>query len=489
MASTRPVLTLQELLQGAAAVPEALADLRVRGMSQDSRRIVPGEIFVALRGAQHDGHDMLDEVQQAGAIAALTERPVATARLPIIVFPDLRDRLARLADRCYGHPSRSLHVTAVTGTNGKTTVSQLFGQLVRAAGYACGVIGTLGASLDGGARATTHTTPDAIALQHQLAAWAGEAVPFVAMEASSHALHQGRLDAIDVDTAVFTNLTRDHLDYHGDMHAYGEAKARLFRFASLRAMVLNAEDSFGASLGGTAREGVKVTTYGLARPGDVRASRIEMSSAGLRFRLTSPQGEAVVRSGLLGAFNLSNLLAATAAALEAGMPLVDIIAGAAVLRSVPGRMEPLRVAGAPLVVVDYAHTPDALLKVLDALKVQCQGRLIAVFGCGGDRDRGKRALMAKAVSSGADFAVITSDNPRGEDPETIVAEVAKSMTGAFAERVDRREAIRFAIGQADATDCVLIAGKGHEDYQEIAGRRVPFSDLAVARDFLGEMAA
>ncbi|MEO1080549.1 MAG: UDP-N-acetylmuramoyl-L-alanyl-D-glutamate--2,6-diaminopimelate ligase [Pseudomonadota bacterium] len=489
MASAQPVLNLRELLQGDAAVPDALADFRVQGMSQDSRRVNPGDVFVALRGAKHDGHDMLDEAQRAGAIAALTERPVVATSLPIVVIPGLRDRLAELAARCYGHPSRSLHVTAVTGTNGKTTVSQLFGQLVRAAGYACGVIGTLGASLDGAARATTHTTPDAIALQHELAVWAGQAVPFVAMEASSHALHQGRLDAIDVDTAVFTNLTRDHLDYHGDMHAYGEAKARLFRFQSLRALVLNAEDSFGASLGSTAPEGVKVTTYGLAQSCDVRASRIEMSSAGLRFRLSGPREEAMVRSGILGAFNLSNLLAAIAAALEAGMPFDDVLAGAAKLRPVPGRMEPLRVAGAPLVVVDYAHTPDALLKVLDALKVQCQGRVIAVFGCGGDRDRGKRALMAEAVSRVADFAVITSDNPRGEDPEAIVAEVAKSMTGAFTERVDRREAIRFAIGQADATDCVLIAGKGHEDYQEIAGRRLPFSDLAVARDLLGEMAA
>ncbi len=489
MASAQPVLNLGELLKGSALLSDDLADLQVQGMSQDSRRVVSGDVFVALRGSQYDGHDKLDEARQAGAVAALTERRVAAAPLPVIVLPGLRDSLAELAARCYGHPSRSLHVTAVTGTNGKTTVSQLFGQLVRGAGYACGVVGTLGASLDGTARDTTHTTPDAIALQRQLADWAGEAVPFVAMEASSHALHQGRLDAIDVDTAVFTNLTRDHLDYHGDMREYGEAKARLFRFSSLRALVLNSEDPFSSELSRSSLAGVKVITYGRSPGCDVRASRIELSSAGMRFRLSSPWGEGVMRSGLLGTFNLDNLLAAVAAALEAGMPFDDVLAGAAQLRPVSGRMEPLRVAGAPLVVVDYAHTPDALLKVLEALRAQCSGRLIAVFGCGGDRDRGKRALMAEAVSRAADFAVITSDNPRGESPEAIVAEVARSMTGDFAERVDRREAIRFAIEQAGLEDCVLIAGKGHEDYQEIGGRRLTFSDLAVARDLLGELAA
>ncbi|MEE4279350.1 MAG: UDP-N-acetylmuramoyl-L-alanyl-D-glutamate--2,6-diaminopimelate ligase [Halieaceae bacterium] len=473
-----------------AMLPADLASIALSGLSQDSRDLRAGDVFVALRGAVSDGHDRIGEARAAGAVAALVERELPDPALPVVVVPGLRDRLGELAARCYGYPARKMHITAITGTNGKTTVCQLLAQLLRACGYGCGAIGTLGASIDGGVAESRHTTPDAVSLQRQLASWAQQALPFVAMEASSHALAQGRLDALDVDTAVFTNLSRDHLDYHGDMRAYGDAKAELLAFPSLRAAILNADDAFCAGLVDRIRDEVRVLRYGLQEQGcELRASRVEASEKGLRFRLSSPWGDGLVRTPLVGSFNVSNLLAALAAALEAGMPFDDVVEAAASLRPAPGRMEPLRLPAAPLVVVDYAHTPDALAKALETLRAQCPGRLIAVFGCGGDRDRGKRALMAEAVSAAADYAVVTSDNPRSEDPAAIVDEIAAAMHIPFERCVDRREAIRAALERADADDCVLIAGKGHETYQEIAGRRAPFSDLAVARELLEGVAA
>ena len=472
-------------------VVDGAPDVTVTGLTADSREVMAGDLFIALRGEHHDGRRYLPDAAAAGAVAALVETVPAGGfdDLPVVLVPDLRQRLGSIASHFFGEPSRALHVTAVTGTNGKTTVSQLFGQLVRNAGYSCGVIGTLGASLDGSIVDTLHTTPDAIALQRILAQWASEALPFVSMEASSHALDQGRLNAVDVDTAIFTNLTRDHLDYHGDMAAYGEAKARLFAFPSLRSAVLYGGDPFSAPLRARLAPGVTAITYGDDAGCDVRISRLEATASGLRCRLASPWGEVALRCPLVGTFNALNVAAAIAAALVAGLPLDDVAAGAEQLRPVPGRMEPLRMPGAPLVVVDYAHTPDALAKVIDALREQCRGRVSVVFGCGGDRDRGKRVLMAQAVSQRADFAVITSDNPRGEDPAAIIAEVAAAMDGAFTSRIDRSEAIRFAIESASERDCVLIAGKGHEDYQIVGAERRPFSDRDVASAVLARIAA
>jgi UDP-N-acetylmuramoyl-L-alanyl-D-glutamate--2,6-diaminopimelate ligase len=476
-------VSLAALLGPGLAGP--LADITVSGLSLDSRQVARGDAFLALRGDRHDGHAYLADAARAGAAVALVERAVDDAPLAQLVVPRLRERVADLAAAFYGYPSRSLHLTAVTGTNGKTTVSQLFAQLVRACGYACGTVGTLGASLDSLPRSSTHTTPDAISLQRILAAWADEAVPFVGMEASSHALDQGRLDSLDIDVAVFTNLTRDHLDYHGDMEAYGAAKARLFRFPTLRAVVLNADDPFSSELAARAEAGVSALTYSAAgAKADVRASRIELSVAGLRFHLDSPWGAAVVRCPLIGAFNVANVLAALTAALEAGMPFEAVTQAAATLRPVPGRMEPLRSPGGPLVVVDYAHTPDALAKALGTLREQCAGRLVLVFGCGGDRDRGKRPLMAEAASRHADFSVVTSDNPRSEDPAAIIADVQTGMSGAYECRVDRREAIALALAAAGSGDCVLIAGKGHEATQQIGDRTLAFSDIDVARELL-----
>lgn len=501
---------LRDLLRGMA---DPVPDLRVRRLCLDSRELEPGDAFIALRGAHHDARRYLPQARDAGAAVAIVEDEAfeatglspatqasatqasatparATQALPTIAVPALRQRVGEIAARYFGQPSRRLHVAAVTGTNGKTTVSHLFAQLVRALGYECGVVGTLGASLDGAALDSVHTTPDALRLQETLAAWAHRAVPFASLEASSHALHQGRVHGVDVDTAIFTNLTRDHLDYHGDMPSYAVAKARLFEFASLRSVVLNADDEFSSFLRQRLDGAVSVLRYGLlAADAEVRARRLKTCAQGLRLAIESPWGAASVRCPLLGRFNAANLLAALSAALQAGLPFAALIAALERVEAAPGRMQALRRRGAPLVVIDYAHTPDALTQVLKALREQCRSRLIAVFGCGGDRDRGKRALMAGAVSALADYAVLTSDNPRGEDPAAIIADVEAAMTIDHRSVVDRGAAIAAAIGLAAAGDCVLIAGKGHENYQIIGTRRLAFNDCQVARQVLDGVAA
>ncbi len=477
-----PPVLLSVLLDGIVAAPA----LPVRGLVTDSRQVGEGDVFVALKGLQFDGHAYLAEAARAGAVAALVEQDQSGAPegLPLIVVPALRPQLGRIASRFYGHPTRRMHVAAVTGTNGKTTVSQLFAQLVRRCSYDCGVIGTLGATLDGAAEASTHTTPDTLALQAIFAEWASQAVPFAAMEASSHALDQWRLDGVAVDTAIFTNLTRDHLDYHGDMTTYGEAKGRLFGFPELRAAVINGDDPYAARLLATLDPAVKPCVYGTAEAADLRLEKLEQDARGLSFMLRGPWGRRRVRTPLLGDFNAMNVVAALAAAIEAGLPTDVLFDALPSLSAVPGRMEPLRRDGAPLVVIDYAHTPDALAKVLAALRAQCSGELVAVFGCGGDRDRGKRALMGEAVSAAADRAVVTSDNPRGEDPLKIIGDIEEGMIGAYRVCPDRAEAIALAISSARPGDCVVIAGKGHEDYQIVGDEVRPFSDSGVAREVL-----
>ncbi|MFT4769542.1 MAG: UDP-N-acetylmuramoyl-L-alanyl-D-glutamate--2,6-diaminopimelate ligase, partial [Glaciecola sp.] len=387
---TKLSCSLPVLLEG---IVEGVPALDVGALRLDSRQIEEGDLFIALRGHAHDGRGFLHQAASFGAAAALVEDELLAMQpplpLPTIVIPNLRHRLCEIAGRYFREPSREMHVTAVTGTNGKTTVSQLFAQLVRSAGYDCGVIGTLGSSLDGRVHTSVHTTPDSIAVQEILAGWAGQAVPFVSMEVSSHALDQGRLNTLDIDSAIFTNLSRDHLDYHGDMRSYGEAKASLFAFDSLQAAIVNADDPFSRTVVQSISSGVSVLRYGIEdASADVRLSNLQLSSSGLGFRFESPWGDATIKCPLLGKFNAVNLLAALTAALQAGLPFNAVMAAVEGLQAVPGRMEPLRVAGAPLVVVDYAHTPDALRQALVALREQCKGSLVAVFGCGGDRDKG-----------------------------------------------------------------------------------------------------
>jgi UDP-N-acetylmuramoyl-L-alanyl-D-glutamate--2,6-diaminopimelate ligase len=481
-----------ELVQALRALaPDA------RGMTADSRHVGPGDVFLAYPGARHDGRVHIADALHAGAAAVLWE-PEGHAwdarwRVPHLPVSGLRRRAPLLAAAWYGQPSRALWMCGVTGTNGKTSVSQWIAAAHARLGTRAAVIGTLGngfadpAGSFAGLVATSHTTPDAVTLQGLLANYRNDGARAVAMEVSSHALDQGRVEGVDFDVAVFTNLSRDHLDYHGDMASYAAAKSRLFHWPGLRHAVLNADDAFGATLAGQLRGGsARVLTYGL-RAGDLRATRCHADAAGLRLSIASPWGEGELASPLLGEFNAYNLLAALGALLVAEVPLADALRALAQAEPAPGRMQRVpSLPGAPTVIVDYAHTPDALDQVLAALRPLAAGRLWCVFGCGGGRDAGKRALMGAAAAARADVAIVTSDNPRNEEPAGIIADILAGMPPGQEALVDRRAAIHAAIARAGAGDIVLIAGKGHETYQEIAGVRHPFSDVEVAQAALAE---
>jgi UDP-N-acetylmuramoyl-L-alanyl-D-glutamate--2,6-diaminopimelate ligase len=372
-------------------------------------------------------------------------------------------------------------MTGITGTNGKTSVSHWLSQAFTHLGRRTAALGTLGNGFPGDMAPATHTTPDAVSLQGLLARYRDAGAAGVAMEVSSHGLDQGRVAEVAFDVAVLTNLSRDHLDYHGTMEAYAAAKARLFHWPGLKAAVVNADDDLGAALMQQI-QGTRVISYGL-KAGDLRAS-LQANRLGLKLEIISPWGNGRLESPLLGTFNGYNLLAALGALLAADVPLPEALAALATVRAAAGRMQTVEgFPGAPSVIVDFAHTPDALDKVLAALKPLTRGRLICVFGCGGGRDTGKRPLMGAAVAGRADRAVVTSDNPRNEDPVHIVQDILAGMPAGETQAVilDRREAIRTAIAEAGPEDIVLLAGKGHEDYQEIHGVKRPFSDLAEAR--------
>jgi UDP-N-acetylmuramoyl-L-alanyl-D-glutamate--2,6-diaminopimelate ligase len=381
-----------------------------------------------------------------------------------------------------------LHVVAVTGTNGKTSTVQLLAQALQHAGHRAATIGTLGSGLHGAIRAGERTTPDAIAVHGLLAEFREAGASHVAMEVSSHALDQGRVNAVAFELAVFTNLTRDHLDYHGTMAAYGAAKQRLFAWPGLGAAIINIDDAFGRALVATLASGVKCLRFGIERhDADIAARNVETVPSGLRFRLVTPWGEGDVATRLLGRFNISNLLAVAACLGRLGLSFAAIRDALGALAPVAGRMNRLGGSGAqPLVVVDYAHTPDALEQALTSLRAHCAGRLICVFGCGGERDAGKRPEMGAIAEALADCIIVTDDNPRSEDGDRIVEQIVAGLRHrqrATVER-DRAAAIALAIASARPEDAVLVAGKGHEPYQEIAGMRLPFDDLAVARHAL-----
>lgn len=466
-------------------------DIAVTGIASDSRRVAPGDLFFALPGELHDGRHFIRQALARGACAVVAEPPIAAedrpTTVPVIERTGLQQQLGPIAARFFGKPSAQLRMTGVTGTNGKTTVSQLTGQLLRTCGYPCGVIGTLGASLEGRPEDAVNTTPDAIGLQRQLAQWRDAGVVAAVMEASSHALVQGRVNAVQFDTAVFTNLSRDHLDYHGSMAAYAEAKLRLFLMPGLRHAVINLDDPASGSLIERMAGHANILTYAV---NDQAGATLGLSGArctasGLQARLHSPWGEAHISCPLVGAFNLSNVVAAVAAAVLSGSDFDQVVAALPALVAVPGRMQPVANDRGMQVVIDYAHTPDALEKALSALRDHVRGRLMVVFGCGGDRDRGKRATMGCIACALADIVYVTSDNPRHEDPVSIMDEVAAGCSGNYSLVADRAQAIRAAVELAAEGDCVLIAGKGHEDYQVVGAERRPFSDLEEARAALG----
>ncbi|MBO9665070.1 UDP-N-acetylmuramoyl-L-alanyl-D-glutamate--2,6-diaminopimelate ligase [Dokdonella sp.] len=492
---SRPPISLRELLQGRAE-PGAAGDILVHGLALDSRRVQPGDAFVALRGTAAHGIAFAPAAVERGAVAVLAEDAGIADReseigeaggAPVVWVEHLRGELGAIASHWFGEPSHALQVIGVTGTNGKTSTVQLLAQALHGAGRSVATIGTLGAGPYGAIREGERTTPDVIAVHGLLAGFRDEGATHVAMEVSSHALDQGRVNAVAFDLAVFTNLTRDHLDYHGTMDAYGAAKQRLFAWPGLGAAIVNVDDAFGRALVSTVGEGTRLLRYGIERDeAEVIGRGIETGADGLMFHLTTPWGEGEVATRLLGRFNVSNLLAVAACLGQLGFSFAQIRAALAALEPVAGRMNRLGGDAQPLVVIDYAHTPDALEQALTSLRAHCSGHLICVFGCGGERDAGKRPQMGAIAEALADRIVVTDDNPRGEDGDAIVAQIVAGLARpqeATIER-DRAGAISLAIAAARPGDVVLIAGKGHEPYQEIAGRKQPFDDLAVARRVL-----
>lgn len=472
-------------------------EAEVTGISYDSRDVRPGHVFVAIEGTRTDGRRFVPAAFENGAIAAIVSRPDGLLGGPLLVADDPREALAWSAAAFWGFPGRSLDVVGVTGTNGKTTTTHLIESALVASGLNSGVIGTLGVRYRAGGLQTTvdlgFTTPQAPELQQILAMMAKAGVRQVAMEVSSHALDQHRAGFIGFAVGVFTNLTRDHLDYHGTEEAYAEAKAKLF--GSLRdkgAAVVNADDPRAEQMLGAAKAGgaSQILTFGLQRPASITLREIEMGPAGSRAIVDTPSGSFPMALQLPGRFNLSNALAALGAAMALGIdPAIAVEAFSRVL-GVPGRVERVTAAEAPFtVMVDYAHTPDGLKKVIETVRDVTRNRVIVVFGCGGDRDRTKRPLMGAIASELADVAVVTSDNPRSEDPEVILAEIRQGIKGPHEAIVDRAEAISWAIGQARAGDTVLLAGKGHEPYQIIGSRRIAFDDREVARQALRQLAS
>lgn len=460
-------------------------------ITADSRRVEPGVAFAAYPGGSVDGRAFVPDAVARGAAAVLWEARGwqwdAALATPNAGVEGLQQRVGFIADFIYGSASRKLWMIGVTGTNGKTSSAHWIAQALDASGTRTAVVGTIGNGLVGATAPATHTTPDAAMLHELLAQFLAAGARAVAMEVSSHGLDQGRVNGATFDVALFTNLTRDHLDYHKTMAAYGAAKAKLFAWPGLKTAVINADDLFGRSLVDAARgRGQKVLTYGLGSA-DIVALPLSVDRRGFVLDVTTPWGRATIRSSLVGAFNAQNLLGVLGVLLASDVPLARAVETIGTLQAPAGRMQRFGGDRKPLVVVDYAHTPDALEKVLVALRpaVADGSELVCVFGCGGDRDPGKRPQMGAVAAAHADRVVVTSDNPRSEDPLEIAQAVVKGVRDAGHRRwtveADRRAAIAGAIAAAAMGDVVLVAGKGHETYQEAQGERHPFSDAHEAQ--------
>ena len=479
-----PSLTPAEVLRQLGAL-----GVEPRGVADDSRQVLPGDLFIAYPGDLSDGRRYIADAVARGAVAVLWETSDGFAwnpewRVANLSGRGLRPLCGPLAHAVFGQPSERLSLIAITGTNGKTTISQWLG---RDHPRRCAMIGTLGAGFVEDLQETGFTTPEATTLTRYLRRFADDEAQACALEASSIGIEEGRMDGARVDVAIFTNLTRDHLDYHGSMEDYAAAKARLFQWPRLRLAVVNLDDPFGVALADQTT-GSKLLCYTqndatAERPGLIRAEAVEETLSGMRFRLCAPTGRALVETGLLGRYNISNLLAVAAVLIDAGLTPAETAERLAGLTPPPGRLEKVGGENEPLIAVDYAHTPDALENALNALRGLAQTRgagLTVIFGCGGDRDRGKRPLMGEIAVRLADRVVLTSDNPRSEAPEAILAEISAGAPGAEVV-VDRAEAIRRTVLAAGPGEVILLAGKGHEPYQEIAGVRRPFSDADEAR--------
>ena len=460
----------------------------LKSITTDSRKVQAGSLFLAYPGETSDGRNHIADAIKNGASAVIWDSEKFAWspdwKIENIAMKNLRSKSGHIANQFYKAPSEKLWMIGVTGTNGKTSITQWISQCFNYLQRKTAVIGTLGNGLPNQLTETSNTTPDAVLLQSMLADYVQQQVEIVAMEVSSHGLHQGRVRAINFDVAVLSNLTRDHLDYHKTFEAYAAAKRSLFEYSGLKCAVLNCEDPFGQALEQDLKKaGKAVLTYGIAR-GDVQAVDVRFENTYFTFNATTPFGSAPVKVNLVGRFNVYNVLAVLATLLASKVSLSDAIEAISHIESAKGRMQMLGGNNLPLVVVDYAHTPDALEKVLETLKAQASSKLICIFGCGGNRDKGKRPEMGKVATRLADAVVVTSDNPRDEAPEAIIEEIIKGMRNNFMVEQDRAKAILVGILSAKPSDIVLIAGKGHEEYQEVKGKRHHFSDIEQAKDVL-----
>ncbi|MDP1659268.1 MAG: UDP-N-acetylmuramoyl-L-alanyl-D-glutamate--2,6-diaminopimelate ligase [Methylotenera sp.] len=469
-------------------------DRSFASITSDSRSVQAGSLFLAYPGVSSDGRHFIPQAIKAGAKAVIWEEVdftwQADWQVSNISVKDLKQQAGIIAAEFYQNPSRKLTMIGVTGTNGKTSVSQWIAQCLTLLGRKTAVLGTIGNGMIGNGFLDTqteavNTTPDAILLQGMLAGYVQQQADAVVMEVSSHGLDQGRLNGVEFDIAVLTNLSRDHLDYHKTMEAYAAAKQKLFVWDGLGMAIVNVDDAFGHSLASTLKTQAKpCMTYGFdeaAAKIDVAGSHLKLHDTGFSMQVTTPQGGALLIAPVLGRFNAYNVLAVLATLLTLDVSLTDAVAVIAKIKPVQGRMQQFGGGNLPLVVVDYAHTPDALEKVLSTLKEQAQGKLICVFGCGGDRDAGKRPLMGAVASKFADMVIVTTDNPRSEDPAAIIREIVSNMHTDYELETDREVAINKAVESAKLGDIVLLAGKGHENYQEISGVKYPFDDALIAQ--------
>ncbi len=482
-------MNLSQLLQGftTLSLPN---EIDIHHLSLDTRMLERGDLFIAIAGSQQDGRRFIAEAIQKGACAVLTEDTHAAInwqnKVPVISMPGLRNQMGEIAAKFYDFPATTMQMIGVTGTSGKTSCTQFIAAALQYLNVKCGVIGTLGNGLFGAIEPGYLTTPDAITLQKTFTEFVRQKATVTTMEVSSHSLDQGRVNAIQFDVGIFTNLTRDHLDYHHTMEAYGAAKKRLFDQSHFA--VINADDEFGKQVLQEFSTRDNVYSYSSQNIADVYATDLQLNGLGIKANIITPWGEAQLDSILVGQFNLNNLLAVITALCLLKYPLNSVMQAVNQLQSVEGRMQSFGGNDhQPLVIVDYAHKPDALEKVLIALRQQCSGKLFCVFGCGGERDRGKRPLMAKIAEQYADEVIVTDDNPRHENAADIVKEILAGFSDVSNVKVehDRSKAIQDTIRFAGKHDCVLIAGKGAETYQLIGDEKFPFNDAEKVKEILG----
>ncbi|MBF0751849.1 MULTISPECIES: UDP-N-acetylmuramoyl-L-alanyl-D-glutamate--2,6-diaminopimelate ligase [unclassified Pasteurella] len=477
----------------------SLPEVDIHELVLDSRKVKAGDLFVAIKGQQVDATRFIEQAVLAGASAVVAETDSVDEHLrikyqqqvPVIYYDNLSAKLSEIADKFYDYPSKKLTLVGVTGTNGKTTVSQLLAQWVQQLGHKPAVMGTIGNGLLGHIVEAKNTTGSPVEIQSSLASFVESGADFAAIEVSSHGLVQHRVESLDFNAAIFTNLSRDHLDYHGTMENYAQAKKRFLFELNPELKVVNADDSVGAAWLDELPKGIAVSTHVNFQPKTekwLKATSVNFTQEGAIIYFESSWGNGTLNSPLIGAFNVSNLLLVMATLLALGYSLDDLISHISKLKGVRGRMEMIKVNGKPAVIVDYAHTPDALEKALIAAREHCTGKLWCIFGCGGDRDIGKRPLMAKVAEQFADMIIVTKDNPRTEDPDKIEADIVAGFRDMNKVGLisDREQAIEFAIQGAGENDLIVIAGKGHEEYQIIGNETLHFSDQETVMFYLNQ---